>query len=406
MKLKAIFLGAALAATINPVFASNIWTSTQGNPEHTGYIDIKTNPNYYKEIWSRKFTSPDIQKVGILDTLIIKDLLIQLQSEYKEGRGGWELVDVRLIAVDSATGNVRWEKSVEISASKLRYANGKILVINKLQVSAYDLNGKIVHAYEITPPVEGNTTLMPKFSEVDGYNLFNLYNSYKTRTISSNNAQTGKTLWQARSDDKPAAAVRELAVNSDYVMASYSDSLDFHVRDTGELAFALDLSPAPIYGATMALDAHTNSVYLTIAEKPQPTDDYNFVLYALDLNKQGKLKWFKQHQNSSIHAVIADNEVYSVQDGAVNAYDAETGYYKWSWKPEKDSINPSASPGMLATTDTLFIVGDKYIYAVSRFTHQVTWKTSTVGNIWIGDNKLFIKSGTWENPIITAFSLS
>ena len=198
------------------------------------------------------------------------------------------------------------------------------------------------------------------------------------------------------------------------MMAVFSDSIDFYSRDNGELDFSVDTTGVISSHSSIVLDTNTNSAYVQYAPERNPPD-YKYTLYALDLAKKGSIKWRVDNQSRSITPVVADDEVYSVDDdrATLSSFNATTGRIIWQWKPDGGDhieIQRGANPSMLATSDTMFVVGGKFTYAISRLTHQTVWKVAKVGGLSLGDNKLFIKDSgegeEWRNSTITAIALN
>lgn len=371
-----------LLLSINTSFANQSWLTDQGNAGHTGYIPIQTNPANYHLLWERKIGAADHRGYVSDSPIILNDHLYYLIRD---------VIDY-VIAIDSSTGKTIWSKSLgeqgNARISGLYYYDGKLITVArdlsmKQMVSLNADNGNVL-----------TTTQIPS-----DFNIFDLYQNDllmdtfcngSTPILSSTNLKEDKINWEY-SHDNHSCIIPEHAMNNHYIMIRNHKSLSFLDSSTGQLSFNMNLpkgnQPSGLIRYPV-LDTRTNTAYIVDGDYEMPTSEAT--LYAMDLETKS-VRWQLPMQAGSTNPVVVENTVFSVSsdDQTLNAINAVTGKIEWTWQPDEGGdIFPEDPP--IATTDVIFVEGNKNTYAVSLATHKTVWKIPRFGRMSIADGKLFI----------------
>ena len=134
-------LAGLLILTSSAVYASSNWTTSQGNAAHTGYVDIKTNPENFHVLWTNKFEierdkndTREPHHFTFLQGMIVADDVAYFShsQDFHEGKGNEDVTMSALTAVDVNTGKTKWQKIVNFHADSISmptYDKGKVFVV-------------------------------------------------------------------------------------------------------------------------------------------------------------------------------------------------------------------------------------------------------------------------------------
>lgn len=402
MKLKNLVLSSLIAAITMPIAAYADWIHYQGNAGHTGFVNVHTNPAYYRVLWQRKLGDAQ-NNVFQPEFIIVKNMAFYLIDEFTSSvpSPNYE-VGHRLMAIDTNTGETVWSVNLpkNVGYRELKYVNGKLLVI----WGSYQ--GRHIFAYEPKTGKHLYSSRIPnniKLTETGNNKLYFVEESKHTTNIGTINPENGWPNWVVNDGGKDEIIGLGVAKNNLITVNRYAGKSDstIAIRDTNTGAvtstISIDLNEFGRLDTSIpVIDDVTHAAYFKASSK-------RAYFLAYDLSNTAKEKWKIKMSNWSVSTpVVAGNEIYISQAdedyrSTVNVYDTNSGKLLWSWSNDDDVEYKHYQP--VATIDTLFVPTEKATYAISRINHQVVWKLPESGKLAIVDNKLIITSGDYVTVV-------
>lgn len=421
--MKSIYVIALAAALSTPLYAApmnksdtshatGIWTSVQGNPAHTGYVNIEIDPAKLHQLWIKQLYKND-QRMdegpSIGGAIITTNQLAYFDVNYhyfvpaltgKVTSAG----ERQLLAVDQNTGKIMWKlkRDPSMDYTSLAYDNHKILSFREI---ADDVGVDVIQpatgAIDFTIPLPRGNYHTDGFLADQG-KMYPSYYHYRNSSHYQLDSTTGKIDWTAPLAND-VGFTQEVAVTTPaYIVYSKEDGISVYDKKTGQFTFDIKSAnfykhqfvtyhqPAPVY------DAANNVVYETFRYAPYG----EAVVAAFDLTAK-KIKWVSALHTGFGFLALADHELFveSGSGGAVGnslqSMDPATGNINWTWTPDNnEKLYARSFP--LVTANLVFVQGQKKTYAISRTTHQKVWETDITGKMALGDHTLLIMSETYH----------
>lgn len=406
MKSGSVMLTVMLLCFSVVVYADNVWIGPQGNAGHTGYVPITTNPANYHLLWDKKLIPANIVNARF-GNVILDHTIFYACDEYT---GMHKYIDSILIAVDTATGNVKWKTVLnpELSINfehPLHYVNHALYVSmgnKKVNTSLYNYDAQ---TGKLLQPAQ--TFYSGWIVASDNANFYAITNKDQLLQL---NPSDLSAKWSVPYKNDKYTAVRGYALSQHYFMEQTDSSntiLNFFNFLNGKQDTSVNVTDVPESDLIRypVIDDETNAAYVVLGRWASASP----ILYAIDLT-QHAIRWSLPNQNGKENPVVANNVVYSVSDDAktLNAIDAKAGVILWTWQLTDDEYINTFEPPVV-TNDAIFFVSKNHTYGVSLTTHQTVFEVNKAGFLSIGDNKLFINSYNQENgsdDYVAAYALS
>jgi outer membrane protein assembly factor BamB len=320
----------------------------RGNPQHTGVYQATFLPQRGELAWSFKTDGLTWTSPALADGLVYFS-----SNDY-------------LYALDSQTGQTKWQRSLPYDASSPAVVDGVLYVSFGANMIALDsqtgqLKWKVSpgpHALCGSPTVAGGTV----YSNSQDY-LYAL------------DSQTGITKWkfahELSSSSSPAVADGTVYYGNIYLYAldSRSGALKWKFNTHGQIDSAPAVADGVVYVAS-----------------------YGGILDAVD-GQTGQLKWEFQAAGATVSSpAVAGEIVYFGGDRAFYALDGRSGRVIWTFET---GAKIESSPAI--ADDTVYFGSfDRYLYALDRFTGYEKWRFETGAAIKsspaIADGQIYVSS--------------
>lgn len=364
-------------------FSASQYSYQAASAGHTGYYEMQTNPEMYHILWQRFVGSEDVKAEFPRGSSVYNGIAYYTFIEVLNKSHDGSRLNKRIIAVDTETGETLWKKDEKgeglIEAPLI--GNGKLF---------FSVGNNQFNRTEAVDPKTGEI----QYSIADtgeyipyGSSLYSLDSGVMAQYLQVD----GSPEWLVEA----GKGERHFALDNDYiVLRSARNAVTAFNRKDGSEAFSVTIPDVFSFNTIdrqLVLDEKTNTVYTPFSAS---RDQWTASLYAIDLN-QRVVRWRVPGQSNNAQPVVAGNYVFSqssdyVKPVHISAINAVTGKVEWTWAPPEDDSIISSLP--VATSDVLFIDGEKRTYAVSITTHEVVWQTEVTGRLSLGDDKLFILS--------------
>lgn len=382
-----LLVGSSGSATTDNVDIS--WSTFQGNAAHTGYVPISLDPEGFVYKWDRTLV-PEEETVLPLNPVTAADgkVFVSLDVGYKDMTS--------LFALDAEEGAELWSKDFGLvfTVNPPSYAGGKVYIQT---VGEYDLNRwpwpSFLRAFDAN---NGELAFESEFeAQWEGYYAPTIYDG----TLYMNGGYYGGMYAYNMSDGSNAQFNDQLpqydewtpAVNDQYVYAyvgSYLYAIDrndisvmpFSVHDPGFDSIEWSMRLAPVIG-------EQNDIIVIQGGR----------LISFDLQQQ-RIRWVVE-SNFTGQPSVAKGVVYAIDNGALTAWDEESGGPLWSWQAPGENLT-----GTMIITDTHVLAGtESTTYAIDLETHEDVWSYDTAGHLALGNDSLYIAS---SNGTLTAISIA
>ncbi len=353
---------------LEAVPARGLWTSIQGNSEHTGYLNIQTDLSKFRKAWELERSEHEF----FYKPPLVSEKIVYFHLVHRSKNDLYPFVR----AVDSASGRVLWDKEVDFNSS-LFYQDGELFVQS---TALYSYDGESGDLNYIVPLADGSS---PHFGMCKTKDAFVAISGGEIQAITSD---TLKASWQSQEEQN--IAFQEPAINSFYIVETTSDGMAIYSTKTGAL-LGKALCNCYLNNAESThvpvLDAKNGLVFNCFKDE----DSWQQHLYAFDL-KKAAVKWKVQNQFGQ--PAVADNFLYitSTAENGLNSFEASSGKQLWKWVIPLEEDIIKGWPGPVATKDLVFVQGLKASYALNRKTGLKVWQTDTTGDMALGTNILII----------------
>lgn len=384
------------------VYADNvIWSGHKGNPGHSGYINVKTNPAKFKVLW----TKSDWVHSGYFSAnsdSTATDHLLYFTAETNTPVG------TDIYAVDPVTGKTVWQTELpgNTAISGPLYVDGKVLAIETTAIDASTVN-----AVTNVVALDGNT----------GTVLYNLpinlmyYATSATPVISGNDmyasddlavinidTNTGLINWTVFSGNRLGlGAPIQTSASTNYVFHPGNDGIAV-ISHLGVKTYiqAPNHNGFPGLPVQVIIDEQSKTLYATYMLTGDPRSE-KLIAYDVDTLQP---KWNLIDTNENNIVAANDSLYYTDQNqDRVTEANAATGKTIWTWQAESHA---SKIIDMLATPDILFVSiydpSQPQIIAFSRKTHNFLWKINKAAYLSADDNRLYLN----DRKSLTAISLN
>lgn len=419
-----IFLS-ILAVTIAIIpciaLANNDWTALQGNPAHTGFVEIKTDPAKFHVLWSKTLILEKNDKedvfLGNYVGMVVGDHIAFIALNNMLGDDASQFSS-KLIAVNVNNGEIIWQnktrfcKTIVAGIPALAYDNNEILVTasenGACKIKLYQAQTGLL-SKEVYLEQEKN---LKRISSIIAShdNIYIGGESVNEDILYSINRLTGQKNWTHSSFK--LYLLSEPTISDNYILQpskkiSPEETMGVEAVDylSGHSLFKIEEPSTELpysQGGRKAypvLDEHYKVAYYTTG------DMFQFDLTAYDLEKR-KIKWTAPFEFTPTQPVVAGDDVYyiAVSPGnqqlelhAINAADGKT-QWKWHSLDKNDGYIDNLLTDPVATKDLIFIPGNKKTFAISRKTHEKVWDIALTGQLVIADNILFITEREISRP--------
>lgn len=338
------------------------WTQYQGNAGHTGYLDVGLNADATLA-WSRTIDG-GVGGVAAADGRLFVNSTGYFRNQY-------------LYALDAQTGNDLWKKDF-----------GDIFSVNPPSID----NGVVY----LQTGNHGSDSYFRGYDVTDG--------ALKVKTPFS--AQWER--YQA-----PAIFDGKAYVNAGYYGGAYSYDLQ-----TGNQRWAVGLAQydrwtpavneqhlvAFVGGQLIELNRDSGAVVQSIAapsyswngwssDSPVLVQDTAYAISSGTLTSfdllAGNVAWSLSGVTSSI--AVDGDEIFAVRNGTITSLDVADGSVNWMWE---DAAATSMGSYLIATNNLIIVSGGAKTYLLDRQSHQLLQTLSNSGQIALGNDQLYIGSGT------------
>ncbi len=355
------------------------WSTYQGNAEHDGYVPYIFNSENFKLNWS----------VQLVDTK-------QLQPIATAGKTVFA-VNSSLYAIDIETGETKWDEYffLPYSISPPATGNGKVYIAS----GGHD--DTFLWAFDQkTKALEFKKRFNSQWPDYYAPTIFSnniYYNGGIYGGLYASDNQDGKQLWftELSQYDQWTPAINEQYVIS-YLGSVNSDEsgmLTATNRIDGTTAFAIEDPDFDWSDWSMNL--------APVLFKNQVFAINNGRLLSFDLQNRN-ITWQKDNQYSG-QPVVANNTIYTISNGSVEALNVSDGSRQWSWIAGTSSED-HISGTMIISNNLLFCSTENATYALDISTQEVVWQTAEVGQLAIGGyGNLYIANPDGK---LTSYSLT
>lgn len=341
------------------------WPMYQANPAHTGYVTGSLNPAQFSLRWEiTGATGLGLHPVAVGDGKVF----VSAPSYF--GTTG-------LYAYDAGTGSPLWNVGYSnlYSVNPPSYANGRVY----LQTGKGTSNSQpLLRAYDAA-------TGQVAFESVFGAQ----WENYQAPTILDDvvyvnggayggmyafGATDGASRWfngSLAQEDRWTPAV-----DGTHAYACLNGVLSVVNRATGTTAFTIT-GPSG-YGVAVPVLGGANDAIAIYANR----------LVRFDI--AGRAVAWEKSGTFTGQPAIADDVIYAINGGALQARARADGALLWSWTAPGDSL----SGAMVVTDSHVLVSGSSKTYAVNLATWTSDWNYPAAGALAIGDHSIFIASPT------------
>lgn len=359
--------GIAATAAIGLVFqvgaqATTAWTQYQGNAGHTGYIDVSLNADA-SLAWSRTIEG-GVSGIAAADGRLFVSTAGYFSGQY-------------MYALDAGTGNDLWQKDFGsvFSVNPPSIDNGVVYLQTGNHSSDSYFRGYGVEDGSL----KVKTPFLAQWEHYQAPTIFdgNAYvNAGYYGGAYSFDLKTGNQRWAvglAQYDGWTPA------VNAQHVVAFVGGELIELNRDNGSIVQSIK---APAFSWA----GWTSSTPILVQDTAYAVSSGNLIQFDL---LAGSVNWSLSGVTSRI--AVDGDEIFAVRNGTISSLDATDGTVNWMWE---DSAVSSLGTYLIATENLLIVSGGAKTYMLDRQSHQLLDTLTDSGQIALGNDQLYIASGT------------
>ncbi len=376
--------------TVHAENAKGLWTTSQGSPAHTGYVNTSVNHDNFKILWKKTFSQPD-DIANWMGQPVITDHLVYFT--YAD-------INIRdhnqLIALNPRTGEQVWQVIISDAAyiSDPAYGDDKIYVtVSKPDKSKQHLD--YLQAYNADNGALIFSTLIPGLNRefispvVASHHVF-ISTPGKQWSV---NGKTGAIEWEQPSH----SFYTEAAAFENSIARTTDEGIEIFDQKTGNLTASIksitgeymhQLYP-PIY------DASTRTLYSTVyaeADNPgYPSPNLIGTLTAYDIDKKS-VKWrFRYAPAYFGQPVLSDRRVMHIP-GHDMRYELDTsnGVVISTDRRNNYPMTIMTGNGYLIMSTIMEHGNDAKTIAYHSYNNKTAWTIPTGGKIAMGNGILYI----------------
>jgi outer membrane protein assembly factor BamB len=383
--------------TMQSAFAVDIkttpWPMYQQNSSHTGYLPVMLDPTNFKFDWKKKLGRDD--EPGSWDPNI-SSAIVADKNVYVAHHG----------YISGALNND--------TIQSFSITDGK-----EIWMQLYREKINAVPTYVGQPSIDNNTL----YTQQGG-----------TYTIPSGlyafNANTGREIFHTKIDSplfnflSPPFDENNIYINGSMFGGIYSiekNHGDINWFSSLPLQLVLNATPSVndkyvvyyVNGKLYILDKNSGSLITTFSDPYNqfPADSTGFApvlsgnnaliltsgyLYNFDIKDQ-HIVW-ADGKGFAGQFSIDEKNIYAANNGNLLCIDQSTGKIIWSWNKTNETVKGQ----LIVTNNLVFVSTEKFIYAISKTTHQTVWSYRTNGSLSLGMGHLYVVQ---EPGILLSFSV-
>lgn len=350
--------------------ATGLWTTFQGNPQHTGYLPMQVNPQKFHVLWRKQLAETTdtgwyvTQDAAVTEKMIYVTLQ-DFASSYAE-----------LTALETSTGKIAWQIPFDYSLgiSAPAYTDDKLFITSWQQGSGEKLRAYKAQTGKLlfTTPISSLSLSLYGTPVATDTIVYAPTNS-ATHAI---NTTTGRPTWVSTIGESFSPAL-----NGDHLYSmSWQKLIASDATNGAQIYSITNNSHYPSQTNSLVINATKQLIYFS-------GNGENRDLFAYDLTTQ-QLKWESVGNYYDIQPVLANSTLFAWDySRGLTALDAETGALQWQTNA---GIQETIYPIFVATDTVVFLAGEKNTYAISRDTHQIVWQIPITGRLVLGNQQLFI----------------
>lgn len=348
-----------------------IWTTVQGNPEHTGFMDVHLNPKKFQKRWTQTFTEGAAR---VSSPVITTDSCLYFVVTTYKGMGAYSLIT----ALHPTSGNTVWSTKIPYGAV-ITYSDNQIFAQVGSDLYTFQADsGAFINIYGLQ-----SSSIYASQGPIA---LDGVIYTTAADSISSRYAAKGYIKWLGEPLESHPSGLP--AIHEPYIIEAVTGGIDVYDTSYGILDFSIsspDLLGLSSSTQAPVFDVQNEAVYACFLD-----DNVNTQLVAFDLKNQ-TIKWMLPNHIGQV--ALGNNELYvrgDRDDNKLYAIDPLTSNINWSWTPEPNDGKIAMLYGSIVTPNLIFVPGEKKTFAISRTTHKKIWEFPEGGLLATDNNMLLI----------------
>ena len=350
----------------------------QGNPSHTGGMNVSLDPSKFGLYWSKNLGTLELNPVTIANGSVFVSQTGYFNIKY-------------FYALDSSSGNEIWSLNFGdiFSLNPPSYSDGKVYIQTG---DSYD--NTYLRAYYAETGM-----LVFKSSHSAQWEAYYSPTIYKGKVYIDGGAYGGMYAFDGTNGHQdwfyglPQYDLWTPAVDENWAysyVGEYSPGLYVVDRLTGKLVFQI---PDPGF----AWDGWSMNLAPVLGGLSDVFAIHNGRLIRFDLNTRS-IDWVND-ENFTGQPTVVNGVVYAISSGALGVYDQKTGIRQWMWEAPgggtlQDTIILTDSHAFVRTaTDT---------YCIDLAMRNNVWSYPAAGHLSLGEGTLYIAG---SNGTLTAINL-
>lgn len=397
------------------------WETFQGNAAHNGYVPVRLDPARFGSAWewTVPMTAPDAYSSSVGPTVTSGGAVHVVGSARNTSDA---IYDVRLYALDEASGIPKWNYPVNASSRPTPSASGGIAYLtssfsNALLTGINATTGARLFDFPSFPQAE--RALLPATIH-NGVAYFS--GGSMGEKLHAMDA-SGKLLWM-RSNSGAVSGLTP-AVDQNYVYAHRLKSINLLDRWTGDVMGSIDDPNADgECGSSVdvpMLGARNNVIVFSCKLYPDPTPGappkLGFKLSSFNIPARA-LEWVSEAMYLAASPAVANGVIYArrADTGAptIDALDETTGRVLWTWTTPAADDQAFVFGNLVVTRNLLFVgtaaanSGPRHTWAIDLNTRQVVWRYPAAGSLTLSANRTLYLTASIPNTLrgkLLAFKL-
>lgn len=383
------------------------WFTYQGNESHTGYVPVTLDPQKFIVRWVKNFADNGSGLKSVADGN--NQVFVTYDGSYSSGAR-----ELKLYALNAWTGAENWniDFTSRDSVNPPAYADGKVYVVTGGHQNSFlwgfdENNGTPI----LRSPYNNQWSTYPAPTPY-GDNIYMSGGSYGGSYAF--NGSSGDELW-FNADDTLYNESWTPIVDENY---TYHYTTGFHYVASENITYSVGVLKAinRLTGLTEFSIPNLQSDGSVNYNSATKTDT-NHIIAITDYNDQSLISsslvnfdvqnrtiaW--QHNGSYTgQPSYANNTVYAINGGNLQARSVETGALEWQWIPLEGTLS-----GNILVTDNLVFVGlessNSYetphkTIAIDLNTREVVWEVPMVGDLALANEGILYIKSLFTNDLV------